>query len=142
MGGASTIDSYLRDSDKGGFEAVPDSHWEFLENSCVPFFETEHHIFVHAGFDPDQSMEDQDEFTLYWERIADNGPHMSGKTVICGHTAQDSGVPLHLGHTICIDTWVYGDGWLTCLDPESGDYWQARELVDETRRGNVADLLD
>jgi hypothetical protein len=43
------------------------------------------------------------------------------------HTPQKSGHPLNLGHAICIDTWVYGDGWLTCLDTASGRYWQANE---------------
>ena len=85
-------------------------------------------------------MDEQEDFTLYWERIHDHGGHVSGKTVICGHTAQDSGVPLNLGHTICIDTWVYGDGWLTCLDVDSGDFWQAQQHSDQTRRGNLAEL--
>lgn len=140
VGGAETIESYLRDSKEAGFEAVPASHWDFLESRCQPYYETETHIFVHAGVDPDLPMEEQNEETLYWQRLSDTGPHCSGKTVICGHTAQDSGVPLSFGHTICIDTWVYGDGWLTCLDVDSGDFWQAKQNSDETRRGNIADL--
>ena len=140
VGGVDTIESYLRDSSEPGFHAVPASHWDFLENRCRPYYETDTHIFVHAGVDPDLPMEEQDEMTLYWERIADNGPHISAKTVICGHTAQDSGLPLSYGHTICIDTWVYGAGWLTCLDVDSGDFWQARQNSKETRRGNLAEL--
>jgi serine/threonine protein phosphatase 1 len=36
-------------------------------------------------------------------------------------------VPVNLGHAICIDTWVYGEGWLTCLDVTSGKVWQANQ---------------
>lgn len=141
VGGAETIESYLRNSTEQGFSAVPETHWDFLENCCKSFYETETHIFVHAGVNPDLPMEEQDEETLYWQRLSDTGPHCSGKTVICGHTAQDSGVPLTYGHTVCIDTWVYGDGWLTCLDVDSGDFWQARQTSEETRQGNLSQLV-
>ena len=47
--------------------------------------------------------------------------------MVCGHTIQESGLPLSNGHSICIDTWAYGAGWLTCLDVESGTIWQANE---------------
>lgn len=56
-------------------------------------------------------------------------PHMSGKTVICGHTPQTSGYPVNLGHTICLDT----ADWLTCLDLSSNEYWQANN-EGETRQ--------
>jgi serine/threonine protein phosphatase 1 len=46
---------------------------------------------------------------------------------VCGHTSQKSGVPLNIGHAICIDTWAYGKGWLTCLDVISGRVWQANQ---------------
>lgn len=47
--------------------------------------------------------------------------------MICGHTSQRSGRPVNLGHTICIDTYAHGGGWLTCLDARSGRLWRARE---------------
>jgi len=52
--------------------------------------------------------------------------------MVCGHTPHLSGLPQSNGHSICIDTWVYGDGWLSCLDVESGTIWQANE-AGETR---------
>src|SRR5437868_178055 len=52
-------------------------------------------------------------------------PHGSGKQVVCGHTSQKSGEPLHLGHLVCIDTHAHGGGWLTCLHAETGRIWQA-----------------
>ena len=66
-------------------------------------------------------------------------PHVSGKTMICGHTRQENGLPCNLGHAICIDTWVYGDGWLTCLDVEEGTCWQANQRG-ETRMLHLDDL--
>ena len=66
--------------------------------------------------------------TLCWQKLLrSRPPHISGKTVVCGHTAQPEGVPLNLGHLVCIDTWVYGAGWLTCLEAETGHYWQANQ---------------
>ena len=75
---------------------------------------------------------------LYWETLeaARWRPHESGKTMICGHSVQRSGRPLVLDHAICIDTWVYGDGWLTCLDVEAEVYWQANQRG-ETRMRNL-----
>ena len=47
--------------------------------------------------------------------------------MVCGYTPQKSGLPRNMGHAIYLDTWVYGGGWLTCLDLTSGRYWQANE---------------
>ena len=72
-----------------------------------------------------------------WERFDWINPHRSGKTIICGHTAQHSGEPADVGYAVCIDTWVYGDGWLTCLDVGTGEYWQANQ-DGETRQDQLA----
>ena len=132
VGGAETLLSYGSSDDRH----VPESHRRFLTSECRKYYETDTHIFVHATLRSDRPPSQQDDNWLYWEKLRDPVPHCSGKTVICGHTAQKSGWPLNAGHTICIDTWVYGDGWLTCLDVESGDFWQARE-TGETRVGHL-----
>jgi len=132
VGGAETLLSYGSSDDPH----VPESHRRFLTSDCRKYYETDTHIFVHATLRSDRPPSQQDDNWLYWEKLRDPVPHCSGKTVICGHTAQKSGWPLNAGHTICIDTWVYGDGWLTCLDVESGDFWQARE-TGETRVGHL-----
>jgi serine/threonine protein phosphatase 1 len=86
---------------------------------------------VHANAHPDKALSDQSNLTLFWEKFegspAATRPHISGKTLICGHTAQMSGRPKNLGHAICIDTCPYADGWLTCLDVDTGHYWQANQ---------------
>jgi serine/threonine protein phosphatase 1 len=115
---------------------IPQLHWKFLEEDCLPYYETEEHIFVHANLDPDLPLERQPDYILYWERLDGPTAHISGKTMICGHTRQKSGVPLDLGTSICIDTNVYDGGWLTCLDVLSGRVWQANEKG-ETRTGRL-----
>ena len=125
-GGDATLKSYASVADQGGLADVPNSHWRFLER-CQPWLETDTHFFVHATVLPGLPLAEQPDYALYWEPFGELAPHESGKTVICGHTSQKSGIPANVGHAVCIDTWAYGDGWLTCLDVASGEYWQANE---------------
>jgi serine/threonine protein phosphatase 1 len=126
-GGKPTLASYSPLGDAGRLADVPDEHWDFLENVCIAWHETDTHIFVHANAHPDVPMDEQPGYMLRWEAISRqwSAPHYSGKVMVCGHTQQRSGLPLNLGHAVCIDTWAYGDGWLTCLDVRSGRVWQA-----------------
>jgi serine/threonine protein phosphatase 1 len=126
-GGRETLASYSPVGDGGNLLDVPDEHWRFLEDVCVSWHGTPTHIFVHANIYPHVEMEDQPVHMLRWEAIdaSNSGPHCSGKVLICGHTQQRSGLPLNLGYAVCIDTWVYGEGWLTCLDVTTGRVWQA-----------------
>ena len=64
---------------------------------------------------------------LLWDSLKFRrpGPHCSGKTAIVGHTAQHNGEILDLGYLKCIDTCCYGEGWLTALEIDSGQVWQA-----------------
>jgi serine/threonine protein phosphatase 1 len=122
-----TLHSYAVGGRAGALDDVPARHWQFLE-STLPYFETERHFFVHASAYPDLPLDEQPDYMLYWEKLeADAAPHESGKVMVCGHTAQRTGVPLDLGHAICIDTCVYGRGWLTGLDVATGQLWQARQ---------------
>lgn len=120
-GGQETMESY------GGHpDDVPDEHMQFF-NNCQLYFETEHHLFVHANYDPKRPLEQQDQHTLLWTHLTNSlpKPHASGKTVIVGHTPQPSGEILNLGHVIGIDTFCVGSGWLTALDVLAMDVWQA-----------------
>jgi serine/threonine protein phosphatase 1 len=47
--------------------------------------------------------------------------------ITCDHTSQASGLPLDPGYAVCIDTHACGGGWLSCLETESGMYWQANQ---------------
>lgn len=105
---------------------LTDENLAFLEN-CVDYHETNTHIFVHACYDPALPMDEQPASLLRWRSLRQGapGPHVSGKTVITGHTAQKNGRILDLGHLKCIDTYCYGGGWLTALDVRSGEVWRA-----------------
>jgi serine/threonine protein phosphatase 1 len=128
FGGQETLESYRVFGREDWAEKIPYEHWRFIERTCVDYYETETHVFTHAGLNPHVPLAEQDNYSLCWQKLDPFAPpHVSGKTVICGHTAQPSGQPRNLGHTVCIDTWVYGEGWLTCLEVETGRYWQADE---------------
>lgn len=117
---------------------IPQRHWQFLGEDCRRYYETEKHIFVHANVHPHLPLEGQPDYILYWEKMIESCAHVSGKIVICGHTRQRSGRPLDLGTSICIDTNIYDNGWLTCLDVGSGRFWQANEQG-QTRDGWLGD---
>lgn len=122
VGGREAVESYP----KRHFNNIPDSHWNFLEQT-LPYFESKKNIFVHAGLDPLTPLENQTDWDLYWNRFENNGPHISEKTWVCGHTSQRNGSPLSFGHSICIDTYIYGGGWLTCLNLDTFHYTQASQ---------------
>ncbi|MFT5466563.1 MAG: serine/threonine protein phosphatase 1 [Verrucomicrobiales bacterium] len=123
VGGRETLASYgvgatLKD--------VPEAHWDFI-GTLAPWFEIDSHFFVHANADPSLDLADQFETELFWERYDNPPAHKNGKIMVCGHAAQRSGLPRFNGNAICIDTWAYGEGWLTCLDVARQTYWQANQ---------------
>ena len=126
-GGDATLRSYSPVGGSGRLAHVPESHWQFLDEQTRAWFETEKHFFVHANGYPECRLSEQPDYMLYWESFDNPAPHESGKVMVCGHTSQKSGLPLNIGHAVCIDTWACGNGWLTCLDVGSGRYWQANE---------------
>jgi serine/threonine protein phosphatase 1 len=121
FGGDATLASY------GGLvpDGVPPEHLDFLEN-CLDFHETERHFFVHGNYVENLPFGWQPDEVLRWEslRHREPGPHCSGKTAIVGHTAQKNGEVFDLGHLKCVDTWIYGEGWLTAMEVETGQVWQ------------------
>ena len=131
VGGEATLESYRElGRDEEFPELIPVEHWDFFEQELLPYFETEKHFFVHAGAYAETPLADQPDFMLYWEKWNDPPLHDSGKIIVCGHTSQKSGVPLFNGNAVCIDTWAFGGGWLSCLHVESGKIWQANENED------------
>lgn len=130
-GGRRTLASYSVLGDAGNLTDVPDEHWSFLENGLVTWHETDTHFFVHASAYAEIPLAEQPDYMLLWEFFENPPPHCSGKIMVCGHTSQKSGMPCNLGHAICIDTWAYGGGWLTCLDVTSGRIWQTQEAGGE-----------
>jgi serine/threonine protein phosphatase 1 len=140
-GGRETLQSYGADPSWGGFaKSIPQPHWRFIAETCVAYHEIDAHFFVHANVYADAPLAEQPDYMLFWEKLEafDHRPHESGKTMICGHSVQRSGLPLVIKRAVCIDTWVYGDGWLTCLDVGSNKYWQANQRG-QTRTDTLED---
>ena len=138
VGGVQCLGSYAAvPGHAGKLDDVPRRHWEFIEKDCVDWLETETHIFAHAGVDPALPMREQKEEAILWDFLRGPIHHVSGKTVIVGHTSQKSGDILDHGVTVCIDTHAYGGGFLTCLDVNTGHYWQADALGRVRERDRV-----
>ena len=123
-GGDATLASY-----GGRIENIPQHHITFLSH-CLRYFETDTHFFVHANYDADLPFAEQKDEVIFWQHIREFPPglHVSGKTAVVGHTPQMEGEIRDLGHVKIIDTFCYGDQWLTALDVNSGMIWQANNL--------------
>lgn len=121
FGGVSTLASY----DCVHPRDIPAEHIRFLEG-CRSYWETSGHFFVHASYLPDLPLAVQPLEVLRWGslRAGIPAPHYTGKTAIVAHTAQKTHEILDVGHLICLDTHLYGGGWLTALEVSSGQLWQ------------------
>ncbi|MDH3716934.1 MAG: serine/threonine protein phosphatase [Planctomycetota bacterium] len=122
-GGAATLESY---GYEGDFNVIPATHIEFLEN-CVDYYETDTHFFVHANYDAGLPLDKQSDNALRWRKLTEEIPlpHVSGRIAIVGHTPDKNGEILDVGHLKCIDTCCHGGRWLTALDVNSNQVWQA-----------------
>jgi serine/threonine protein phosphatase 1 len=144
-GGVQTISSYRFG---GGLQDIPPEHWALL-GECRPYYETDDFIFTHANYAHDESMAEQPGYQLRWALFdpAAMRPHCSGKPVIVGHTEQRDGEIVDLGFAMCIDTVCWKYGWLTAIEPATGEIWQAsrwgvlRETGDEHQAGHLSVLL-
>lgn len=120
-GGTTTLLSYGGDPGR-----IPQDHMSFLSH-CVRYHETDRFIFAHANYDPWLPMDQQPDELLFWQHLLDHvpPPHHSGKQVIVGHTPQPDGLVRNLGHVMVIDTFCYGDQWLTAVDLDGQVCWQS-----------------
>lgn len=133
-GGLETMRSYGQGGRPASMTDIPRDHWQFFREQTRDYWESDERIYVHASLDPKRDLDEQPDVLLFWQTFTDPTVHQSGKQIICGHTAQISGVPAIFNHGICIDTWVYGKGWLSCLDTREWTVIQANE------RGERRDL--
>ena len=115
LGGRQTLASYGLLTTR--ISQIPEEHLEFMAKTSL-YFETDHFIFTHAAYVAELSMEDQPVEALLYHRLRVSipGPHISGKTVYVGHSAQRKGEILDKGHIVCVDTCLYGGGWLTAVE--------------------------
>jgi serine/threonine protein phosphatase 1 len=132
FGGTEAVASYgyrggpdLRPADLRAL--IPARHLQFVKG-CRDYFETLRHIFVHAYYEPDRPLHEQRWGGLRWTSLPPiPARHCSGKVAIVGHTPQETGEVLDLGVLKCIDTFCHGGGWLTALEVNTGQVWQANQ---------------
>jgi len=124
-GGDKTLASYDAEDCTAFRENIPDSHREFLEKTVMAH-ETETHVFVHASWDSDKTMDEQERRTLRYRFLSESMSDPAfGKEIICGHSAMQNGHPATKGNITCIDT-IEG-GWLTAYDITNGVYHQVNK---------------
>lgn len=123
-GGESALASY---GATGQLNLIPGQHVQFLAN-CYPYYETSSHIFLHANYQPELPLAQQDTATIRWLSLRDSMPprrHCSGKTVVVGHTPHAE--ILLRDYLVGLDTGVWKGGWLSAMDVVSGQVWQVNE---------------
>lgn len=126
FGGKTVLKSYGIEKNKDWAKNILKEHWDLLE-STQKYVHLKHFVFVHAGLTPGVPLEEQKNRVLFWLKNKNPKPYASGIVTVCGHTPQKSGKIAHLPHWICVDTYAYGGGWLSCLNVETGEYWQANQ---------------
>lgn len=80
-------------------------------------YETEKHLFVHAGALDGQPIKEQDKYMLLWEREVNQYGYM-GKTLVVGHTPRRS--VLVSDKVINVDTGAFRTGVLSAYDTLNG----------------------
>ena len=138
FGGTEALASYGVEKAKD----IPYDHLRFIAK-CHDYLESDNFIFVHAMCFPHLELKNNTGEILRWMKLEDDldiEPHISGKTVICGHTPQKH--ILNLNHLLCIDTGcgIWPGGRLTALDVKSGDFWQFGGNAKKVKKGNLKDL--
>lgn len=123
-GGSATLASY-----GGNLKRIPQHHLTFLSH-CLRYYETNTHFFVHANYDEELPLDEQTDEAIFWRHVGEYPPqfHQSGKIAFVGHTPQTDGLILDFGHLKVIDTFCYGDQWLTAVEVHTGKVWQANNL--------------
>ena len=142
LSGDEPLASYGTGSTKDLLRDIPGHHIQFLEGRCQDFHETDSFIFVHAGIRPHVSPSEEEIERLQWTVLSSSAPHLSGRTVVCGHSSQETGCIADYGHTICIDTGISKGKYLTCLDLTDFTFVQASasgQIVKGALAGRAAD---
>jgi serine/threonine protein phosphatase 1 len=116
-GGGATLESYRGENGV----RFPRDHLDFL-HALIPYYETEHFIFVHAGLRPGIPPENQSEEDMLWIRGEFlRSSYDWGKTIVFGHTPHQESF---IGpHRIAVDTGAVYGRVLTCCDVTKRQCW-------------------
>ncbi len=125
-GGDATLASFGLEPTKTSLAQLPEKYLQFFQD-MLPYIETERFIFSHATPTMFIPMSEQGREGLRWSTFSPTQQyrHISGKMVVCGHTAQRKGKPWIDSNIAVIDTYICGNQWLTALDMEDFTVHQA-----------------
>lgn len=152
-GGNSTITSYLNHIDKKGVciprgngyktslnsSDIPPNHREFFRNQKLYHIDDENRCFVHAGFDRNTLLDEQNESVFYWDRslwtealfnLSNPDSYLKApfKEIFIGHTPTtgwNTDKPMQAFNIFNVDTGAGDLGRLTIMDIDSKEYWQS-----------------
>ena len=117
-GGSATLESYGLSPALPGrvcASSLPPLHLQFFLD-LETFYTIAGLLCVHAGVNPNRSLEDQSEEDLFWIRQEFIfHPHNLANTVVFGHTPQRA-VFFDLPYKVGIDTGLVYGGKLSCLE--------------------------
>jgi serine/threonine protein phosphatase 1 len=118
-GGVKTLNSY---HDSGQWP-VPSSHRAFLA-ALNNYYETQDHIFVHAGLRPGIPLAEQENDDLFWiRRDFISSDYDWGKIVVYGHTPLKE--PFLSKTRMGLDSGCVYGRQLTCCEVRTRQIWQA-----------------
>lgn len=138
-GGGPTLASYTispRSHPAQALASIPPSHLEFLRQLKM-YYVARPYFCVHAGINPDKTLEDQDEEEMLW--IRDEfilSRHEMPYTVLFGHTPQEE-VMFHLPYKIGLDTGLVYGNKLSCLELEEKVLFQIDRGKKQVARRSV-----
>ncbi|WP_296404368.1 metallophosphoesterase family protein [Psychrobacter sp.] len=139
-GGEQALDSFGLPATFEGAQQVPLKYQQWL-NNLHPYIETKDFIFCHGSPHPNKSIDNQDD-AIRWRKLdLNDAPHVSGKTVICGHSEQLDGDIWQQPHLICIDTFAYGGGNLTALEVIDQHTMRAWQVNKDSKEVKISDIV-
>ena len=140
-GGRETLDSYGVSRAEELFSALPREHLTFFLG-LLPAYETQTHIFSHAGWQTGEPMSRQTRTSLRYQFMQAATPDKDfDKKIIVGHSAVINGMPARKGNFICIDTIQAEEGYLTAYDIKGNQFYQANS-AGSTRQFDEAECFD
>ena len=146
-GGGQTLLSYGLDVERHTYDDVPglipQEHVDWLSNLPIYFFD-DHRAFVHAGFDPAKTIEEQSRQHMTWTRDSKMANYSyAGRHVVHGHEQYEDGPILNKDKTN-IDTfaWLYGRLAVAVFDNEKAGgpieiLWAEGEKHEDFDRGTA-----
>lgn len=117
--------------------ALPAKHFKFFRE-LEAAIEVAEFICVHAGLNPQLSLDEQTDNDVYWIRDEFlNTTHEFGRTVIFGHTPHQE-LFMHMPYKLGLDTGLVFGNKLSCVELTAGKVFQVRKDSKEVEVSKLA----